>query len=385
MQLLFIAKEQTLRVECQNNETVILFKESYMSKLIYLLIFIILSLLNKEAAALWAAPQEVDWEKNSNGQFEIKIENFESRATIYEAGKRDFPMWQVKLPEFDGICSKLHLSDSGKTLYHVRGNHLVDEINETAVYAYHQDGVAYRMEARYFIDELIIVSRTDSTDPSYMWMSTLICISDEGLHILNANGREVEVLLADVETHRFSAKLPSEFPYMLPGYCFAGSLIEDKKALGGFGASDNLPKDASQLIDSSRKEIYLEALPEVKSTFLNRYNGMKLSLFNGTDKVQVFDASDSRIDIIQEALNEQGMWQPIEYLPASGCGNSFHQIFLGRGEYWEFDVPRYEGQFSTQLRFTLTLDNGKVIHSNKFYGSINPKQFTEKGYVGFRP
>jgi len=76
-------------------------------------------------------------------------------------------------------------------------------------------------------------------------------------------------------------------------------------------------------------------------------------LVNTTKEQVTFSASDSRLYIVQEALDRDSKWKPIEYLPSSWCGNSYHHVFLGANEYWEFAAARYTGEFKTRLRFRL--------------------------------
>lgn len=161
---------------------------------------------------------------------------------------------------------------------------------------------------------------------------------------------------------------------MLRGYCYAGSPV-DTDAPGGFGPCDN---DARAVAGScSGKGLYLLAQPNVVATF-GKEPGMRLALVNRTRETLAFQASDSRLPIIQEAIDPHGSWKPIEYLPQSDCGNSHHRVFLSPGAFWAFPAPRYNGAVKTQLRFTLTLADGSLLHSNVFEGSVNPEQFSEK-------
>lgn len=167
--------------------------------------------------------------------------------------------------------------------------------------------------------------------------------------------------------------------FMLRGYFYAGSKIEDKNAFGGFGRSDNYPKVISNM-QAPQGFVSLIAKPDEETVFGEKYKGMKLLLINATNKEVGFAASDSRLYIVQEALDRDGKWKPIEYLPSSWCGNSYHTVFLGANEYWEFSAARYTGEIKTKLRFRLDKQSGKTdqtpIYSNEFEGSINPKQFT---------
>jgi len=172
----------------------------------------------------------------------------------------------------------------------------------------------------------------------------------------------------------------ADFKFMLRGYCYAGSKIPDKQALGGFAGSSHFPKPIKPGKGLRSGEYYLLANPGESSDFYGKYKGMTLHLINATNKPVAFPAQDSRLPIIQEAKDKSGQWRPIEYLASSWCGNSYHRIFLGSNQYWSFDVPRYAGKFKTKLRFKL--EGEKIIYSNEFEGSINEEQFSIKqGYT----
>jgi len=173
--------------------------------------------------------------------------------------------------------------------------------------------------------------------------------------------------------------------FMLRGYFYAGSRIVDKNALGGFGPSENFPKSVDTIMNFPAGQVSLIALPDEETTFYKEFKGMKVIVANTTAEEKGFSASDSRLYIVQEALDTDGKWKPVEYLPSSWCGNSYHTVFLGPNEYWEFAAAKFHGRQKTRLRFRLdgSGDEGKTpIYSNEFDGSINPKQFTvQKPYT----
>lgn len=168
--------------------------------------------------------------------------------------------------------------------------------------------------------------------------------------------------------------------FMMRGYVYAGSKVEDKGALGGFGTSQNFPKAIDPDMSVRQGEISLIAKVDDEAVFDGKYKGLKLLLVNATNEQVAFPASDSRLYIVQEALDRDGKWKPVEYLPSSWCGNSYHNVFLGAQEYWEFAAARYTGKFKTRLRFRLDGQKSKTekmaIYSNEFGGSVNAKQFT---------
>ncbi|HEY1170612.1 MAG TPA: hypothetical protein VGH19_04510 [Verrucomicrobiae bacterium] len=169
-----------------------------------------------------------------------------------------------------------------------------------------------------------------------------------------------------------------EAKFIMRGYCYAGSKM-DTKAPGGFGPSDNMPKKLETAkFKAEEGKLSLIALTAETVPFVKDYRGFRLVLMNRTKAEMTFDASDSRLSIIQEAQDAQGKWQPIEYLPMSWCGNSRHRVFLPKGEYWEFVAPVHSGPMKTKLRFMLKQDQTTTIYSNEFEGSIDPQQFTTK-------
>jgi len=152
----------------------------------------------------------------------------------------------------------------------------------------------------------------------------------------------------------------------------------DKKATGGFGTSGNSPKRVMDRKIGRDGQVVLVALSQEQVPFNRNYRGLRLLLVNLTKREAEFPATDSQLNIVQEARDARGKWRPIEYLATSWCGNSDHRVFLPSGHYWEFAAPAYTGSIKTKLRFVLQGKN--PLYSNEFDGSINLSQFTEKRY-----
>ena len=179
---------------------------------------------------------------------------------------------------------------------------------------------------------------------------------------------EVEAPPADLER--------ADIQFMLRGYFFARSAIPDREAPGGFGRSGHEPKRLRQ--DLSKGRLHLIARPDRKVAFGGRYEGFQVILANTTGRTVRLDASDSRLAIVREARDPDGRWRPIEYLPSSWCGNSYHRVFLPRNHYWSFTAPRYSGSTETTMRFVLEDDYFGRVTSNEFPGTVNPEQFSVK-------
>jgi len=161
---------------------------------------------------------------------------------------------------------------------------------------------------------------------------------------------------------------------MLGVFYEAGSRA-DTDAPGGYATSANYPEALGKNPFGINGEISLLALTNDVRAFNTTNVGFRVVLVNRTDHEVSLDASDSCIFLFQEALDRDGKWRRIEYLPPSFCGNSYHSVFLPTNHYWAFIVPTYSGTFKTRLRFVLR--DKQPIYSNEFDGRINPAQFNE--------
>jgi hypothetical protein len=173
------------------------------------------------------------------------------------------------------------------------------------------------------------------------------------------------------EVHAGQTPQPLTLNRMLEGYFRAGSAIRDEEALGYFAPSNNLPTELDR--DAQPGTISLIALPEESVLFDPGTLGFRVILANNTGKTVVFHASDSRLGIVREALDVDGTWKPIEHLPSSFCGNSYHRVFLPSRHYWFFVAPVYAGSLATEMRFVLYLGSDHPVYSNQFPGFVNPE------------
>jgi hypothetical protein len=172
--------------------------------------------------------------------------------------------------------------------------------------------------------------------------------------------------------HAVAAPLePMDVKVKLRGYFLAASGEKDTKALGGFAPSANLPKRLDQVVP--QRALSLIAAPDEVAEFRGK-KGFRVMLANTSRKTASFEASDSRLNIVREALDRQGQWRAVEYLPQSWCGNSYHRLFLPSGRYWSFVAPEFRGTFRTKMRFVLQQE-GLTLRSNEFSGTVNPEQF----------
>lgn len=183
------------------------------------------------------------------------------------------------------------------------------------------------------------------------------------------------LLAACLAASALQAADPVAVKEMLPGCYPVKSDVKDQHAFGGYGGSDNasLSLRKNQLLAATP---YLQVLPDQTALFGKDHAGIIVRLVNGGKTPLTLTAQDSCIDLIQEAQDSSGKWRPIEYIPQSWCGNSYHKVTLKPRRYWQFTAPRYSGPRKTMLRFKLVLDDKQTIYSVPFPGSIHPRQFT---------
>jgi len=164
--------------------------------------------------------------------------------------------------------------------------------------------------------------------------------------------------------------------FQFRGNCYAYSSGKNAIEHNGEWHSDNLPKKVDPYFPT--KGLYLTINQNEPSKIDGKILGCKLYLVNTTDTLINLRASDSRLSILAEALNEHNEWTEISYLATSSCGNSYHTIILDVDEYWTFDIPVFKGPFKTKLRYTLTINKNIKIISNEIAVYLNKAQFSEE-------
>ncbi|MEL6672919.1 MAG: hypothetical protein AAFR61_12030 [Bacteroidota bacterium] len=168
---------------------------------------------------------------------------------------------------------------------------------------------------------------------------------------------------------------PLEVDYQMRGYFYATSAIVDSLAPGGFGGSNNMTTRQDESWKHFTQDLAIFIDTTETNPFSEEIAGYPLYLINGSDTVQAFEAQDSRLAMVGEVwLDEK--WQPIEYLPSSWCGNSYHTLYLPSNQYWSFAIPQYKGPIATKLRYRITTETGLELVSNEIETSIHPKQLT---------
>ena len=157
--------------------------------------------------------------------------------------------------------------------------------------------------------------------------------------------------------------------FQFRAYCYAYSSAKNAVKSNGEAHSDNLPKKIDSFFP--RQGLYLVINQNEIGRFDNSILAHKLYLVNTTDSSIELDASDSRLNIVAEALNDKKEWIKISYV----SGNRYHTVVLDKDEYWSFNVPILKGTTKTKLRYILKIDENKKISSNEIICFVNQGQF----------
>ena len=176
---------------------------------------------------------------------------------------------------------------------------------------------------------------------------------------------------------------PLNIDFKNRGYFYAScEQIEQTAGLGGWADSGNMYQKIDRPGRFEQRKLIIAVDTSEPAAFAEKYLGHTLYVANTLFHTIFFDAQDSRLEMKLQALDKNGEWKDIEYLPSSWCGNSYHMVYLPGHHYWKFTVPAYEGKFKTRLRAVLsyktaTESGERLAYSNEFEGSVNDGQFTK--------
>lgn len=212
----------------------------------------------------------------------------------------------------------------------------------------------------------------------------LKCIVKGKLTYINKKGK----IIWQEAKYRFRQRTNLNIDFMNRGYFYAYS-TPNEEDIGGFGRSNNFPKEIPKKNNFAPKTISVGVRPDIGNKIFGKYKAATVFVANTSKNKIDFNAQDSRLYMKVQALNLNGKWKDIEYLPSSWCGNSYHTLTLEPNHYWTFLTPVYEGDFKTKLRIALKYidpdkseicwDNKETtIYSNEYEGNINTGQFWRK-------
>ena len=156
-----------------------------------------------------------------------------------------------------------------------------------------------------------------------------------------------------------------------------------------FDSTYSVPKPITSELDFPKNKLAIVLNINDVGLYDNKWNGYKLYISNLSNKPISFQAQDYCLNMKIQAQNIKGDWQDIESLPNSWCGVSYHTLTLKNAYYWDFMIPKYDGDFATRLRVQLEYNNSDssdepekkvyakpiTIYSKEFEGGVNLSQF----------
>ena len=211
----------------------------------------------------------------------------------------------------------------------------------------------------------------------------IIVEQDDRIGYINHLGNYVWREINSEESHSISAV---NIDYMQKGYCYASCPVPQ---YFGHGIKKNDYKKIAHDSQFESDSLSILVNTDDSTRIWENNKGIKLYLANSSKDTLYFKAQDNRLSLNLQALDKNGEWKDIEYLPDSWCGNSYHSLFLPPDHYWEFAIPVYEGDIKTKLRAKLIYNKINVVrsskkgenlilYSNEFEGTVNPGQFWRK-------
>ncbi|WP_196888508.1 hypothetical protein [Aureivirga sp. CE67] len=123
----------------------------------------------------------------------------------------------------------------------------------------------------------------------------------------------------------------------------------------------------------NNKELSKRELEVLKVKY--RYRKFKSFKIKNLTLKDYLISSETGFDIIQEAKDENGKWKPIEY-SIQKIGTIVYMTHdIPSNSEIEFAMPRYKGEFETELRINVILGGYGILTSKPYKGSINLSQF----------
>jgi hypothetical protein len=224
----------------------------------------------------------------------------------------------------------------------------------------------------------IVEAQFQQVDPGGFKNGLLKVVKDDRLMYVDINGK----LIWQQSKQADNGLTYLNIDYMNRGYFYAyGANTEEES--GGWAKSSNTPqKTGTSAFPSNTLALTIDTTSN--EVFANHYFGARLYLSNTKPDTISLNAQDSRLDIVLQAMDDNGRWRNIEYLPRSWCGNSYHELQLEPGAYWSFVIPHYRGEMKTKIRAVLTYKSKRsdksshIVVSNTIHASVNPGQFWNK-------
>ena len=175
-----------------------------------------------------------------------------------------------------------------------------------------------------------------------------------------------------------STSLTEASPLFAGKYKFSDTFfIYKKRFFYSKNRNDLIVKSAALYSDSLQTDGF-ELIPDYSSNiFYNEYAGTytyyPVYIVNQTPTTKKFTAKDNYTFGIQEALDTNGRWRPIEGKFFDFCGNGYWGMKVHSREFIAVLFPKYTGDYRTKIRVRIKIGNNIYV-SKGFDGRINESQ-----------
>jgi hypothetical protein len=171
-----------------------------MLKKITLISFCMLSLITSSFACMMAPPKIVNGTSKDKA-FQYTL-NLAGEMKISQAGKE---LWSLKINKYTSYYDNIYLIDNGTKIIQIRGNHLVNSIDDIAIYSYGKDGSRTSYSVKSFIEKLqpgsksivgldgVKIKMRSSIDPKFKWLKNITHVDSKGASLVNALGEKKSI------------------------------------------------------------------------------------------------------------------------------------------------------------------------------------------------
>lgn len=159
-------------------------------------------------------------------------------------------------------------------------------------------------------------------------------------------------------------------------YHFTSKGIPYKNIL--FSLNDSILKN------SINQPFYQNKIPfdKISTLKIKSVSAYPVLFYNNSDKNIPLGTSDLELKIIQEALDVDGKWRPIEFSNSVGMCLPPFNLLLEPKHYTASTIIKYNGDFKTKIRVKY-FDDKNTYYSNEICGTINRSQFSQAYLLDF--
>jgi hypothetical protein len=221
---------------------------------------------------------------------------------------------------------------------------------------------------------------------SFLLILTLLACNEQKQRTKTASKFKIPVVLTHKRSYAVSYFeddcISSMFPPFVRKYRFSDTIFLDRKYEKNDSAiaKDYFYEKWYHACGDTVRSDGFEVFPDYKTKLnYNKWNEKDnyyypVYIVNQTISNKLFIAKDSYFFGIQEALDSNYNWSPIEKRGFDFCGNGYYGLKIHPGEFALCLFPVYKGTYKTKIRVRISIGDNIYV-SAPFEGTINYNQF----------